>query len=327
MYKSFFTVIVSITFLLAISSEINYSQQLKTPRLSPQAEVCQSVGLSMVSIKYSRPGVKGRQIWGGLVPYGLTQFQFGSGNPAPWRAGADENTTVNFTDDVKINGNLLKAGTYGFSMIVNEKEDWILIFSNDNQAWGSFFYNQENDALRIKAKPEQSEFTEWLQYGFDQLTNNSVRAFMQWENIRIGFTCEFDVVNITVNSLRNQLTGQSGFNWQSCQQAAMYCYQNNVNLKEAELWMRKSIAMNENESNRNMLGYILMNQSRKVDALAVFKENVDKYPDDWSVYNSYAEALEKFGEHKTAIEYYQKAYEKAPENQRTRIGEKIKELE
>lgn len=305
----------------------SYSQQLKTPRISPQAEVSQTIGLSSVTINYSRPGVKGRKIWGGLVPYGLTEFQFGNGKPSPWRAGADENTTVSFSDNVKINGHELKAGKYGFHIIVNENEDWVLIFSSDNQAWGSFFYETAHDVLRVTAKPEQVEFNEWLRYEFDSITNNSAKAYLHWEYVKVGFTCEFDVVDITVKSLREQLTGQAGFDWQSLQQAAMYCFQNNANLDEAGQWMKKSISLHENQSNRNMLGLILLKQNKNEEALHVLRENIDKYQNDWNVYYSYAEALEKTGNKDECIGYYKKALKKAPDNQKQRIENKIIELE
>lgn len=311
----FGTILFSILFISAVT----ISAQISTPRVSPQAEVMQQIGLSQISINYSRPAVNGREIWGKLVPYGLTTFQFGNGNPAPWRAGANENTTVSFTNDVLINGKKLKAGTYGLHLIVNENSDWVFIFSNDNQAWGSFFYNKENDALRIEAKPEEAAFTEWLQYGFDQIKPNSTRAYLQWEKKRVGFTCEFDVQNIALKSIRAELTGAPGFGWQNWNQAAFYCLQNNINLEEAEQWVRKSISLNQNANNDNLLGYLLKARNMDEEALAVFKENVEKYPDNWNVYDSYGEALNSKGDKEGAREYYQKALEMAPQNQKQRI--------
>ncbi len=145
----------------------------------------------------------------------------------PWRAGANENTTVTFSDDVKINGKTLKAGKYGLHMIPAESGEWTIIFSRDNQAWGSFFYEESNDALRVQAIPEISHFEEWLTYGFDQIKTSSARLFMHWENLRIGVTCEFDEPAVTLNNITAQLTGAPGFSWQNWNQAALYALQTN----------------------------------------------------------------------------------------------------
>jgi tetratricopeptide (TPR) repeat protein len=310
--------ILTASLILLIFSS-SFAQQLSTPRVSPAAEVMQQIGLSKITINYSRPAVNGREVWGKLVPYGLTTSAFGNGNPSPWRAGANENTTITFNHDVKINGNMLAAGTYGLHLLVNENEDWVFIFSGDNQAWGSFFYDESHDALRVKASPMDAELTEWLQYGFDQVTPNSTRAYLQWEKKKVGFTCEFDAINIALNSIRAQLTGAPGFGWQNWNQGAFYCLQNNINLAEAEKWVRKSISLNANANNDNTLGYILMAQNKNDDALKIFKENVEKYPDNWNIYDSYGEALNNAGDKEGSKKYYEKAFDMAPENQKQRI--------
>ena len=132
------------------------AQLIVTPQVSPAAVIKQEIGLSWVKISYHRPGVKGREIWGKLVPYGLTTSGFGAGNPMPWRAGANENTTITFTDDAKIEGQLIKAGTYGLFMIV-EPEEWTLILSSNSTSWGSFYYDKNEDILRVKLKPQTAE--------------------------------------------------------------------------------------------------------------------------------------------------------------------------
>jgi tetratricopeptide (TPR) repeat protein len=283
--------------------------------------------MSEITINYSRPAVRDREIWGGLVPYGFTTFAFGNGKPAPWRAGANENTTITFTDDVEVEGNPLPAGTYGFFIVVKKDEPWTIIFSKDHGSWGSFFYEEENDALRITAKPEKSEFTEWLEYGFENNTPSSTNVYMKWENVKISFQCEFNVAEIALNSIRTQLKSLPGFSWQGWNQAALYCLQNNINLKEAEQWCLKSISLNENANNRNMLGYLVMGQGRMDDALRIFKENLEKFPDNWNIYDSYGEALNNAGKTEESIEYYQKAYEMAPANQKQRIEGILAKLE
>lgn len=319
--------IMLFAFTMLLLFSLSITAQLLTPRVSPQAEVMQQIGVSQIRINYSRPAVNGREVWGKLVPYGLAENQFGNGNPMPWRAGANENTSITFTDDVKVNGKSLKAGSYGIHLIPNKDEDWILIFSDDHKAWGSFFYNENHDALRISVKPEKAQFQEWLEYGFDNITPNSVRAYVHWENLLVPLTCEFDVVNLAVKNIEAQLTGALGFQWQVWMNAAAYCYTSNTNLSLGEKWIRKSITLNENVNNRNMLGYILMAQNNKEGALTVFKENMEKYSDNWNTYDSYGEALKNFGEKSKSIEYYKKALEMAPDNQKGRIEGILSELE
>jgi hypothetical protein len=143
-----------------------------------------------VTIEYNRPGVKGRKIWGELVPYGMAPGnQYSEGKPFPWRAGADENTTIAFTRDVLIEGNKLAAGKYGIHMIPGEKE-WIIIFSKNSSAWGSFSYNPKEDALRATVAPVKAPHMEWLVYGFDGLAGTSATAFLHWESLKVPFRIE-----------------------------------------------------------------------------------------------------------------------------------------
>lgn len=313
------------TVLLFIFTEIP-AQQLALPRESQAAEVSQTVGLSKITINYSRPAVKGRKIWGELVPYGLAANAFGNEKPMPWRAGANENTTITFSHDVLVNGNELKAGKYGIHMIPEENKEWTIIFSKDHQAWGSFFYEKDNDALRISVKPERTNFIELLTYNYDNIKANSARVYLAWENLLVGFECEFDADAITLESVRTQLTGAGGFNWQNWNQAAVFCLQTGKWLDLGEKWCNKSISLNENSTNRNILGYIYLAQNRTEDALKIFKENVEKFPTDWNVWDSYGEALGTTGRNKEAIEYYKKALEKAPKGQKARIEKAIKDL-
>lgn len=157
-------------------------------RPSLMAGVRQTLGTdTAVTIEYSRPGVKGRKIWGGLVPFGLAPGNADSGNkPFPWRAGANENTTIEFNRDLLIEGKPLPAGKYGIHMIPSEK-DWIIIISKDNSAWGSFTYDPAKDALRVTVTPLKAPFQEWLVYGFDDLAGTSATVFLHWEQLKIPF--------------------------------------------------------------------------------------------------------------------------------------------
>lgn len=168
---------VFICFLFTVPS----SGQDKKPRISPKAGVSQIVGLTSVDISYSRPGVKGRKIWGGLVPYDKV-----------WRAGADEATKFTFSTDVTIEGKKLKAGSYSFFTIPGQKE-WILIFNKVADQWGAFEYNEAEDALRISVKPVKSGMKEWLAYEFTEMKTSSAVISLVWENLRIPFKIEVKI--------------------------------------------------------------------------------------------------------------------------------------
>jgi len=301
------------------------AQILKLPRVSPAMSVTGTIGFTRVTIDYSSPAVKGREIWGKLVPYGLTTSPFGAGTPAPWRAGANENTVITFTDDVKINGKALAAGSYGLHMIPGETQ-WTIIFSKNYTSWGSFFYYESEDALRITVSPKKAEFKEWLTYGFDDFTTNSAEVFLHWEKLKVSFNVEVDVDKIVLANIKNQLRSTAGFTWQGYMQAAAYYFRQNTHLDLALEWIKKSISINENEQNRNILGYIHMTQGNLEEALGLLKENVKKYPDSWNVYDSLAECYKKQDKKKEAVKYYKIALKKAPANQKKRIEDIIKEL-
>ena len=344
--------------LLAAAGITSAQVTLPQARLSQHAKVTQTVGLSEITIDYSRPGVKGREVWGKLVPYGMTNLGFGTAKESPWRAGANENTTITFSDDVKINGKYLPAGTYGLHMIPTENE-WTIIFNKVSTAWGSFFYDPNMDALRVTATPEKSDFTEWLMYGFDNLSLASADVYLKWDNLKIKFTAAFDVNNIRVEKYREALVGSGGFNWQNYQAAAASCLARNINLDEAEKWIDHSLEIqktptnmltkslflrkdgktdeadelfktaveNATETDLNNYGYSLINVFNDLEgALKIFKINIDKFPNSWNVYDSYGEAWSKMGDKENAIKYYKMALDKAPDNQKDRINGIIKNL-
>ncbi len=150
------------------------------PRVSPRAQVSQTIGISTVTIDYHRPSVKGRSIWGSLVPYG-----------AVWRAGANENTTITLSDDATIDGQALAAGTYGLHMIPSNSS-WIIIFSNDSASWGSFSYDQSKDALRIEVTPVEAPAKEQLAYEFDAVNTEEATLSLRWEKLRVPVKIHFD---------------------------------------------------------------------------------------------------------------------------------------
>jgi hypothetical protein len=172
--------------LLALPSA-SLAQGNKIPA-SLRAAVTQKLGTdAVVTIDYGRPGVKGRKIWGGLVPYGMNPGnQYSKNKPFPWRAGANENTTIEFNKNVLIEGKPLPAGKYGIHMIPGEKE-WTIIFSKKNDAWGSFSYDQADDALRVTVTPVKAPHEEWLMFGFDDLAGTSATAYLHWEQLKVPF--------------------------------------------------------------------------------------------------------------------------------------------
>ena len=213
-------------------------QQLDLPRVSPNAWVSQMVGVTKISITYSRPGVKGRKIWGGVVPYGEV-----------WRSGANENTTITFSTPVKVEGHELAAGTYGFQTIPTAG-DWTIIFSKDANEWGAFSYKQADDALRVQAKPQPAEMRERMAYEFDDVTDTSAKVVLHWEKLKVPFTVEADTAKLIVGKVANADAGAQ-------LQAANWCVQNNTCLDEASRWIDASIAKQESYSNLRAKAFLL----------------------------------------------------------------------
>lgn len=332
---------------LLVASEL-YAQRLTMPEASPQASVTQSVGLTEMTVTYHRPGVKNRKIWGDIVPY-----------QEVWRAGANENTTISFSTPVRVAGRDLPAGKYGLHMIPSEQE-WTVILSTNSWSWGSYFYNEKEDAVRIKVKPEANEPTERLLFTFDNLKENAADVVMRWEKLKVAFTVEIDLQNTVLASLRQEMTSSKGFNWEALRDAAAWCLRNNVNLDEALTWVDRSIQRNEQFSNTllksqllakqgktkegdesfsravklavtegdlNVLGYHYMNANRIKEAVDTFKRNAKEHPQSWNAYDSLGEALEKSGDKKAAVEQYKKALELAKDqDQKLRIEKSIKSL-
>ena len=347
---------------LLVFSQGFAQQNLPFLRVSPAAEVSQSIAtFAEAKIIYSRPAVNNRKVWGTLVPYGLAPNAFGNGKPMPWRAGANETTVISFSHDVKIEDKDLKAGSYGLHMLPSEN-DVTVIFNSQNQSWGSFFLNEEEDLLRVKVKWQDAPHMERLIYTFEDISNNSATAFLHWEKKKIGFKIEVDRNKVILDTYRDQLTNLPGFNNAAWSAAANYCLQNNTNIEEANIWIDKALSMNgginfpnrqtksgllrlagkEKEADElfelalenatevelNNYGYQLMfaNPSRIDEALKYFKINVERHPDSWNVYDSYGEALNNKGDKKGAQEYYQKALQMAPQGQKSRIEGIIQSL-
>ncbi|HEX9250725.1 MAG TPA: DUF2911 domain-containing protein [Ignavibacteriaceae bacterium] len=176
--KRFYSIVILLFAFAFITSSTQAQNNKKDLRISPKAEVMQVVGFTEVRITYSRPGVKGRTIWGKLVPY-----------DAVWRAGANEATKITFSTDVTIEGKKLKKGSYSFFAIPG-KNDWTLIFNKVADQWGAFEYNESEDALRVKVKTEKAVWQEWLSYTINKASDTSAVIRLEWEKIKVPFKVE-----------------------------------------------------------------------------------------------------------------------------------------
>ena len=214
--------------LLLAAGGTAYAQTVTLPPSgdNQRSEVTQQIGLVKVSIEYSSPDVhapngddRRGKIWGGLVPYGIYDLGFNN-RKGPWRAGANENTVLSVSHPVKIEGKPLPAGRYGVHMIASPT-DWTLILSKTSTAWGSFTYEDAEDALRVTVKPEKAPYREWLTYDFSDRKPDRATAALAWEELRIPFTITVDdMPGLYIENLRHELRGNAGFNWQNWSTAA-----------------------------------------------------------------------------------------------------------
>ena len=300
---------------------------LTLPEPSQQASITQRVGLTDLTVTFHRPAVRKRPIWGTVVPFGEV-----------WRAGANENTVLTLSSSATIGGQQVPAGAYGVHMIP-AKGDWTIILSKESTAWGSFFYDQKNDAARFTVTPRPAEHQEHLGYSFEDPTETGVSLVMRWEKLAVPIAIAVDTSAVVLESLRRELHGLPGFFWQSFARAANWAAQHNASLDEADAWADRAVSLNRNfttlrakalvaekrgdaaagaslrqealtlanEADMNAHGYELL-QSGKVDeAIEVFRNNTKKYPESWNVYDSLGEALALKGDKAGAKMQYEKA--------------------
>jgi hypothetical protein len=237
---------------LCISAQM-FAQSITLPPSgdNQKSSVTQWIGLASITITYNSPDVTGPngedrkgRIWGELIPYGFSDPGYGTSASAPWRAGANENTTISFSHDMTIDGRQIKAGTYGLFVDVQKEGPWTWIFSSDADNWGHYHYTPGHDALRVTSVPKEAPYTEWLTFGFDDRLKTSTVAFLQWENKRIDFKVEFPgFFDAYVEKIRGELQGhRMGFSNQSWIDAARFCAMNKVNLEEALTWADYAIS-------------------------------------------------------------------------------------
>lgn len=361
MKKIFAAAMLSSVFYFAFFISAN-AQLTTTPNGgNKKASVGERIGLTDVAIHYDRPGVKGRdgKIWGQLIPVGYTDQGFGNTKQAPWRAGANENTTIEFSTDVKIEGQDLAAGKYGF-FIAYDPGECTLIFSKNSNSWGSFYYDPKEDVLRVKVKPVAADKSiEWLKYDFTNQTENSAVVELQWEKLIIPFKIETDVTKMQLESFRRELRTDKGFTWESWQQAAQWCVQKNTNLDEALLWADSATSINfagdqsfqawstkaqvldklsrgdeavevmkkampyGNKLELHQYARQLLAQKKNQEAFTVFKINYDKHPNEFTTNMGMARGYSATGNYKKALEFAQKAQPQAPDAPNKALVDKV----
>jgi hypothetical protein len=317
-----------------------------TPRASQRASVSQRIALTDITVTYHRPLAGGRKIWDGVVPYGQV-----------WRAGANENTTIEFSDPVTVEGQPLAKGTYGLHMIPTA-ESWTVIFSKNATSWGSFTYKQDEDALRVTVKPQVSDFHEALTYDFDELKPSSAVVTMRWEKLAVPFRVAV-APDVTAQNLRNQLRNLAAYNWQGWEEAAAWCMYEKVNLDEALKWADRSIQMEERfenvvtraglltQLNRGedaaaarsravelgnamqvyFYGRQLQSEKRKADAIAVYRQVAKRFPTHWLGHMAQARVAVADGDFAKAAQEIRAAQPEAPEQQKTNIENLLKRVQ
>lgn len=339
------------------------------------SSVTQGIGPVRVTIQYNSPDVhapngddRRGKIWGTPVAhYGMANLGFGTcGDQCPWRGGANENTVFTTSHDVKIQGQPLPAGSYGLHFLVGPDE-WTAIFSKNHTSWGSFFYDAKEDALRVKVKPEKSDYHEWLTYEFIDRKPDHATAALQWEDLRVPFTVSVDnIAEVYIDQIRQELRSSPGFTWQNWAAAAQYALQNKTHLDEALAWAEKAstpgftgqenfttlstlaelqAANGKAEDAKKTLdralnhptagpidihqyGRQLQARGKYEEAMKVFELNAKKHPDAWPVHVGLARGHAGLGHTKEAIAEARLALKQAPnDGSRQGVEALIKQLE
>jgi hypothetical protein len=339
---------LSVTSLCHAQTATGETLMLDLPRQSQHALITQRIGITDITINYHRPLANGRQIWGKVVPYGDV-----------WRAGANENTTITFSDPVTIEGQPLDKGTYGLHMIPGENQ-WTVIFSKDSKDWGSFSYKQDDDALRITVKPQTAELHDALVYDFDDLKADSAVVTLRWDKVAVPFKVAVNVNDLVTASIHRQIHGLNQYYWEGWDDAAGYFLANKINLDEALKDEDQSIKAEERFDNLLNKSKILDAMGRKDDAtatrnkaldkgsalqlyfyarqlqgekkqeeaFAIFRTNAKKFPDYWTSHVGLARVYSGQGDFDKAVKEIQAALPGVPdEANKTRLEGYVKRLQ
>lgn len=237
--------------------------QLRLPRVSPSASVTQTIGTTDITVAYARPGVKGRAIWGGLVPY-----------DTPWRTGANEATRLTITDPIQFGGKELAAGTYAL-LTIPGKDEWTVAINPEKDLWGAYQYKPEQDVLRVTVKPTVVEPQEWMQFTFEDLTPNSANLVLRWESLRVAVPIAVNVTDLALASARMAIAAAKADDWRTPYQAAGYCMTNDVALDEGKQWLEKSLAVQQTYANMGLKARWLAKDGKRAEAIKAAEKAIE----------------------------------------------------
>ena len=257
---------INLIALFVLVFSINAVAQLNIPRESARQEIMQTVGDTKIAVVFHRPNTKGREVWGKeIVPYGEV-----------WRTGANENTTFEISNDVKINGQILPKGKYGLHTIPN-KDEWTIIFNKVNNEWGSFKYDRKQDALRVSVKPSKIETQETMAILFENVKANTSDVVIAWEKVRFPFTVDVgDVTGRALADIRTQMASVKPDDARTPAQAAGWVLNSKMtaNYEEALKWIDASIKVREGFNNLNTKARLLGGLNRKAEAIATAEKAI-----------------------------------------------------
>jgi tetratricopeptide (TPR) repeat protein len=358
--KSVISAGVCLLLLAVLHPATHFAQQITTPRpASPAASVSQTIGLSKVTIDYSRPSVKGREVWGKLVPYGWNVEAFGARNESPWRSGANENTVIEFSHPSKVQGLDVPAGKYGLFFVINQDNSGEVILSKDYRSWGNFWYKKENDQLRAKIQIRDVPHTETLTYEFINIDRSSAELVLNWEKKQFPVKVEFAVDDIVMANATEELKGPIGFTWQGFMSAANYSLQNKAQIEKGLEWSKNAVAANRSfatlrvhagllkasgkteesdklmkeamtiatEAELNNYGYQLLGQGDHDKAIEILKMNTERFPKSANTWDSLGEAYAIKGDKTNAVKNFKKSLSmNPPENVKANSEKFLKQL-
>lgn len=330
-----------------VGQDFNIHNPIDLPEKSQQAEVTQRIGYTDIRVAYHSPGARGREVWGEMVPYGRV-----------WRAGANENTIITLSHDVQIDGQQLAAGSYGLHLIP-EVEEWTFIFSKNHTSWGSYFYNSDEDVLRVTVPVVTTqESREWLSYDFVKRERSATTIVLHWADKKATLNLSLDIDEIALDHIRKELRSDAYWEWYSWCQAADYCAEYGINTEEAITWIDHSISLRENFSNWDVKAKLLrqlgdvkgaeaaitkalevgdvvylerygrrfLNKKDYEQAVDVFEKAIKKDKTYWQAYFNMGNALKGMRRNKEAKKAFQAALKYAPTNQKTLLEKSLKTL-
>ena len=355
--NTFLSLIFSLVILSGVQAQFH---TILIPQPSPKVTETQRLGITDITVDYSSPAARGRDVWNNVVgTYESTGLA--------WRAGANMNTTIEFTTDVNINGNPLPAGKYGFHVLINDPETWTLLFAHQNNQWGSYYLDlDEHIALKVPVQPTENELTEQLDYKFINRTDSTLLITLDWGAKRIPFTVGVDLNKTVIENFRKELLGVNTYRWEAWNDAALWCLGRNTNLEEALDWATRSIeggyngfAANKNFTNVTTKARILTALGNNDEAASTFEEAIPlmqepgtsfdvaymltdtspetaailfeaasgKFEGTWFIHFGYARALYKAGEANRGLEEMKRTKSFAPEQRQEWLDAFISRME